>query len=239
MLPRIFALSALIVSVACIAANEPAPKKTPKKALKEVSGLIGPWSGTGQPSGSLVDKQKGFWTEKMEWTWKFKEKDAWFTVEFGKGKYYSSGELRYDPDKDHFVLKLKTVNKDELTFTGNVEIKDKTKVLTLEREADKEVQRLVFTFLHDNYIRYRYEVKPEDKKLFSKKWDVGAKKDGIDFVGGDGRPECIVSGGLGTIAVKYMDKTYYVCCSGCRDEFYASPAKYVQAWEEKQKLKKK
>jgi YHS domain-containing protein len=38
----------------------------------------------------------------------------------------------------------------------------------------------------------------------------------------------------------YMGKTYYFCCSGCRDEFNASPAKYVKEYEEKQaKAKKK
>ena len=42
----------------------------------------------------------------------------------------------------------------------------------------------------------------------------------------------------GTIAVSYNGKTYYVCCSGCRDEFKASPEKYVKEYEEKKKAKK-
>ena len=55
---------------------------------------------------------------------------------------------------------------------------------------------------------------------------------------GDGKPECIVSGGAGTMAVSYMGKTYYVCCSGCRSEFNESPAKYVKEYEEKKAKKK-
>jgi hypothetical protein len=48
-------------------------------------------------------------------------------------------------------------------------------------------------------------------------------------------PECVVSGGLGTSKVSYMGKDYFVCCSGCRDEFRANPEKYVKEWERKAK----
>jgi YHS domain-containing protein len=236
---RTIAFGLFLGFITILGANEPQEKKSPRKALQPISGLIGPWLGTGTPSGTKEEKQKGFWSEKMEWSWKFKDKDAWFAVEFEKSKNYTSGELRYDADKDNYVLKLKTVNKDEITFVGTVETRDKTKILTLEREDGKDTQRLVVKFLHDDFIRYHFEVKPDGKNLFAKKWDVGAKRDGVPFVGGDGKPECIVSGGTGTIAVSFMGKTYYVCCSGCRDEFNAAPAKYVREWEEKQAKKKK
>ena len=53
-------------------------------------------------------------------------------------------------------------------------------------------------------------------------YQVGATKEGVPFAGGDGKPECVVSGGLGTMPVMYKGKTYYVCCSGCRDAFKMS-----------------
>lgn len=43
------------------------------------------------------------------------------------------------------------------------------------------------------------------------------------------KPECIVTGGTASMTVTYMGKTYYVCCSGCRDEFNANPQKYIDA----------
>jgi YHS domain-containing protein len=46
-----------------------------------------------------------------------------------------------------------------------------------------------------------------------------------------------VTGGLGTMTVSYEGKTYYVCCSGCRDEFKADPKKYIAEWEAKRKMK--
>jgi YHS domain-containing protein len=240
MLPRIFAFGLLFGIAASLGADQPTTKKSPRAALREFGDLIGAWKGTGTPVGSREEVQKNFWTEKMIWEWQFKDKDAWLKVDFEKSKYFTAGELRYVPDKDHFALTLTDVKKQKITYVGNFETKDKTKILTLDHDGDKESQRLVFTLLHDNYIRYRYEVKPDGKQLYSKKWSVGAPRDGVPFAGGSGRPECVVSGGTGTTAVSYMGKTYYVCCSGCRDEFNATPAKYVKEYEDKlAKAKKK
>jgi YHS domain-containing protein len=236
MLSRVFAFGVLLAGVAGLSADQPEPKKSPREALQALAPLIGAWEGT----GTHTDKAKGFWTEKMEWGWKFKDKDAWLVVEFDKSKYYTSGELRYDADKDNFTLTLTTIKKDKVTYVGVIDSAEKSKKLTLEREENKDTERIIFTFLHDNYIRYKYEVKPDGRPLFAKKWDVGAKLKGVEFAGGDGRPLCIVSGGTGTSTVSYMGKTYYVCCSGCRDEFNSAPAKYVAEWDAKQaKLKKK
>ncbi|MCL6506862.1 MAG: hypothetical protein K6T59_07540, partial [Bryobacteraceae bacterium] len=46
--------------------------------------------------------------------------------------------------------------------------------------------------------------------------EIGYTRKGSRFgAGGLGGPECIVTGGLGTIAVEYQGRTYYVCCTGC------------------------
>ena len=60
---------------------------------------------------------------------------------------------------------------------------------------------------------------------------------GRKFAAGDGKPECIVSGGLGTSTVTYKGKQYYVCCSGCRDAFNENPEKFIKELEAKQKEK--
>ena len=52
---------------------------------------------------------------------------------------------------------------------------------------------------------------------------------------GGKKNECIITGGLGMIPVSYNGKTYYVCCSGCRDEFNANPKKYVKEYEKSKK----
>ena len=57
-------------------------------------------------------------------------------------------------------------------------------------------------------------------------------------VAGSSGPECVVTGGLGTISVNYKGKTYYVCCTGCRDEFKDNPEKYIKEYEEKKAKEK-
>jgi hypothetical protein len=215
------------------------PKRTPKQALKAFNDLIGSWKGTGIPEGPLEVQQRDFWTEKLSWEWQFKRSDAWLKVAIDKGKYFTKGELRYLPDKDQFQLTLETTAKESLTFTGPY--KEKERVLSLERTDDKkkESQRLVFSFIHGNRFLYRYEVKPEKRRVFAKKYQVGATKDGVAFASGDGKPECVVSGGLGKITVTYKGKTYYVCCTGCRDAFKEDPERYIKEYEERQKAKEK
>ena len=57
----------------------------------------------------------------------------------------------------------------------------------------------------------------------------GGGSEGTSPFGGGGAG----GGGTGTSTVSFQGKTYYVCCSGCRDEFYATPAKYVAEFEKK------
>jgi len=208
-------------------------KRTPREALQAFNDLIGLWRSTCVPTGN----KKDFWVEKLDWGWKFKEKDAWLVIAFDKGKYYQSGELRYLPTKDQYQLTLVTNKKESHTYTGTLQ----EKVLTLERtdEQKQSTHRLIFTLLHSNRFLYREEFKTADKTIFTKLYSAGAIRDDGTFASGDGKPECIVSGGLGTSTVIYMGQTYYVCCSGCRTEFNADPAKYVKEFKEKQAKKAK
>jgi YHS domain-containing protein len=207
-------------------------KAQPREALKPFNGLIGKWNAAGVPEGSAEQRQNGHWSEVLEWGWRFKGDDAWLTVNFDKGKYYKSGELRALSKENEFQLKVETTDKRTLVFVGV--FKDRN--LTLERidEKTRDTERLVFALLHDNRITYRYEVKPADKTLFIKLYRVGATKDGEPFASvGFNEKECVVSGGQGTIAVSFKGKTYYVCCSGCRDAFNETPEKYVVEFEKK------
>ena len=51
--------------------------------------------------------------------------------------------------------------------------------------------------------------------------------------GGEKKPECVVTGGLGTMQVSYMGQTYYVCCTGCRDAFNENPAKIIAEYKKR------
>src|SRR5436190_18597798 len=105
MMPRFFAVVALLAVAVAVSADPPAAKSS-RDALKVFGDQIGDWKCTGTPVGRPDDVQKGFWTERMTWGWKFKNKDAWIAIDFEKGKNFISGELRYVPEKDHFTLTM-------------------------------------------------------------------------------------------------------------------------------------
>jgi YHS domain-containing protein len=228
---------AILATVALLvgsAAGDTPKAKSPREALKPFNLLVGSWKGTGTPEGSTEDRQKGHWTETVTWEWQFKGDDAWLTVAFDKGKYFARGELRYIPARDGFELKLTTVTTEELTYSGQL----KGKQLALERPLPdgKLVERLTINLLHDNRVTYRLETRSATGTALTRKYLVGLTKEGEAFADiGRSERECIVSGGKGTIAVSYEGKTYYVCCTGCRDEFKSDPAKYVREWDAKRK----
>jgi hypothetical protein len=237
---RIVVLACLPV-VVCAAgftlAADTAEKKTPKQALRAFNDLIGSWRGTGEPNGTREEKQRNFWQEKIAWEWRFKGKDVYLLASFDKGKYFTAAELRYLPDKERYQLLATTPAKEKLVFEGTLD----KKRLTLERTDDKkkETQRLIVALFHFNRYVYSYEVKAAERATFRKIYQVGATKEGVEFAGDDDKPECVVSGGLGTMPVTYKGKTYYVCCSGCRDAFSDEPEKYIKEFEARKKAKKK
>jgi hypothetical protein len=232
---RAVGLLALVLSASLgEAAGE--KKRSPRRALRAFNELIGPWRCTGEPFGTREEKLKGFWLEKTSWQWQFKGKDVWLLATIDKGKHFTRAELRYLPETDSYQLKMTTTGKEVHTFQGKLE----RKTLTVERTdpKTKQVQRLVFNLLHFNRHVYRYEVRPPEHTAFTQVYRVGCTKEGIAFAGEDDRPECVVSGGLGTIPVTYKGKTYYVCCSGCRDAFNDDPERWLKDYEASKKKKK-
>jgi YHS domain-containing protein len=225
------AILCLVIAVSASAVEAP-KSRTAREALQPFNLLIGSWRAAGIPEGTPDERQKGHWTETIDWEWQFKGDNAWLAVRFDKGKYFSKGELHFRPAEDTYELKVETADKQALTFSGPL----KEKQLTLERtdEGKKETQRLIFSLLHSNRIVYRYEVKPEGKTFYNKVYQVGATKEGVPFANvGVPERECVVSGGTGTITVTYNGKTYYVCCTGCRDEFRENPEKYIKEYEKR------
>jgi len=237
-MPRLLALAALAAGLSALTgtptASQEAKKPTPadaakaKKALQEVQDFIGLWNleGTQKEGGKTVA-----WKEKVSWGWKFKDGNAWIAAEFGegKGKFFTAGTLRYDVAKKKYVLALTGADKAEQVFEGDA---GKLGGLALSRKDAKtgDVYKMTMNTLAEGVrFQLKYEKQDGGKGLFGSVFAMNGNKDGESIAGGAKKPECIVSGGAATMPVSYMGKTYYVCCSGCRDEFNANPAKYVNA----------
>ncbi len=63
---------------------------------------------------------------------------------------------------------------------------------------------------------------------------IGCQRKGTSFALSDsdyGEKTCVISQGLGTTAVSFKGKTYWVCCSGCKAAFEEEPAKWIARFE--------
>jgi YHS domain len=213
-----------------VIADEKADAAKAKKALQDVGEFIGSWKLDAKPP-------KGpSWSETVTWGWKFKAGESWIALEIKDGKQFTDGELKYLVEKKLYQLTLNDKDKKPQVFTGEF----KKGTLKLERKDEKtaDVHRVTFNTLSEGVrLSLNYEMQTGGKGLFSTVYKAAGTKEGESFAGGAAakKPECLVTGGVGTITVSYNGKTYYVCCSGCRDEFNENPKKYVDAFEKKNK----
>ncbi|MEZ6141941.1 MAG: YHS domain-containing protein [Zavarzinella sp.] len=225
------------VAAICLLFPWAASAETPpvRDAFAPLQGLIGTWKGTGYPEGTREEKQAGQWQETIQFIWKFTKAGAWVELKADNSKLLSSGKIERTNDGKSLQLTLTTPTKETQIFEISVEAK---KINCQRKLGDGTYERLVFTALHDNRLLYRKEVAKLPTATGLTTHRVGLLKDGEPFVVvGNSTTECIVSGGKGTSTVTYMGKTYYVCCSGCRDEFNENPKRYVDEWEARQKKK--
>jgi hypothetical protein len=229
---RLLLTSAILSGVLMIAAAaDRSDAAKAKQALQEVGDFVGQWNLTGEMKTAGRNTS---WKETASWGWKFKGDDAWLRAEIKDGKYITRGDLKYLPDKKVYQFTATAADGTEQIFMGE----SRRGRLVLERTdaATGDVHRLTMNTLSEG-VRFvlQYEVQQGGKGLFATVYRVAGTKEGETFAGGRGtqRPDCIVTGGAGTIPVSYMGKTYYVCCSGCKEEFEENPKKYVDAFENK------
>jgi YHS domain-containing protein len=198
-----------------------------KKALQEVQDFMGGWNLEGTQK---VGMKTEAWKEKVDWSWKFKTEVPTIKVAFaeGKGKYYSKGELKYDVAKKKYVLDLIAADKTEHVFEGTKLPSGGLKLQGKDPKT-KDVTRITMNTLADG-IRFNFKVEKQEggKGLFENAFVMNGNKEGESLAGGSKKPECIVTGGAASIAVSYQGKTYYVCCSGCRDAFNENPEKFIK-----------
>jgi hypothetical protein len=220
---------ALVLSLGPVTAADEPPSL--KAALQELNEFIGDWKGLGAPEKPRPD-QREVWQETVSWSWRFQGEDAWLVMAVKNGKHFQGALLRYLPDKQRYQLTATDAGGNRLVYEGEYA----KGYLTLERTdpATKDVQRLRMNSAADGVrFVYRVEHKPAGRTLFVKDYQVACTKEGESLARQARKTECVVSGGLGTMPVSYMGKTYYVCCSGCRDAFQENPEKYIKEYEAK------
>ncbi|HUG20164.1 MAG TPA: hypothetical protein VMM56_14360 [Planctomycetaceae bacterium] len=230
-LQRIVILGLIPACALALCASEPNtdPRENPAKAaLEEFQDLIGGWRGVGQPvRGSTKDA----WQETADWAWSFKDKQPALVYSIEKGKLLTSARLTYDPEYKVYLIKATYADESEREFSGTLE--QKTLQLVSKPDAEGEIHRLTITRLNEKRTLVLLERSIAADRYF-RIAEVGYTREGtrLAVAGADG-PECVVTGGKATMPVSYMGKTYYVCCTGCKQAFDDDPAGILADYEAK------
>ncbi len=225
-------LCALLLAPALFLSTVQAGKKgdDPKEALQALQDYIGGWKG----NGTNEKNKSEIWKETANWSWRFKGKDVYLTVDMGQSKMFKHGEMRFLPESGLYQLTLEPKKGGKLVYEGKLQKGG----LVLERKTesgDTEQLKLNIAGGGDRLVHTAW-LRPEGRTLFTKQYQISYTKEGVTFgAAGDKKPECVVTGGLGTMQVSYMGQTYYVCCSGCRDAFNENPAKIIAEYKAKKR----
>ncbi len=200
-----------------------------QEALERFNGLIGEWRGVGMPRRG---SRAGAWFENAEWVWDFEKKTPSLRYEVKQGKLLDKARLTWNADDKQFHVKATLPDETTRDYAGTMNEAGK---LVLESAADAagDSYRITVTPLNEKRTLVLHE-KRTGQGLFRRVAEVGYTRAGTSLaVEGAGEIECIVTGGKGTIPVTYQGKTYYVCCSGCKQAFDDDPAGIIAAYEKK------
>jgi hypothetical protein len=234
-------LIALVPVTLFAADDQPAADLAAQKLrLAKMQALVGQWRGVGQPQrGSTKDS----WIAEADWAWAFENGNAALVGALPKGRYFKS--LKLTPGQEAGAFELSAALSDEdaaIAYTGKLDETDRL-VLTAAEPREGLPARISLRFVAEgDRLLVLLEKKSATSDQLTRLAEVGYTRQGSGFGQNVSQRECVVTGGLGTIEVSFEGKTYYVCCTGCRDYFNDNPkevlAEYV-ARKEAEKLEKK
>ncbi len=165
---------------------------------------------------------KGAWREHADWVWDF-EKGVGIRYDVQKGKLLKTALLQFDPATRRYKLTATFADGKKRQYEGGLD-EEGDLVLEAPEDDDGFAHRISITRLNEKRTLVLFQKRRAGQSFFTRVAEVGYTRDGTRLTTLEtGGPECIVTGGAGTIAVKYKGKTYYVCCSGCRQAFEDDP----------------
>ena len=196
-----------------------------QEALKAYAPLVGSWRGVGQVQRG---RARGFWSESADWARKLTSDTAGLEMTVKTGKYLKTGVLRPGKATGTFVFDATLADGTSRTFAGEAVGDRKRLVLTADAKAAAGgVRRVSIDALRDTRVLVLLEAEDPERHTFSRLGEVGYTREGVAFARDESGPLCVVTEGRGTIRVSYKGKTYWVCCTGCRDLFKDHPERVL------------
>lgn len=225
----------LFASVALCDAESRKSEIAQANALKPFNSLIGAWRGVGQVRRG---SSRGAWTEKVTCEWSFNDHKAAVVLKSDGGKQFEQLAMTWDADSEELVL-VQTEGQERREYRGRMPEKWPARIqLETRVDSDGTLYRCTIQQLSDIRSTLLFEKRTSPTGSFRRLAGIGYTRAGssLAVVGGN-KPICVVTGGLGTIAVKHKGKTYYVCCQGCVQAFHDAPDEIIAEYQAS--LKKK
>jgi hypothetical protein len=226
--------------------QEPPPTRAEIiEALKPIQVILGKWRGTTRKE---VGDFKG--TDDPHWVWDLRtdrDRPA-LVMKSTEGLYFQLARLTWLKTDNRFRLETTSSDGVKRVFEGTYTeppqefqeagtIVQRKFKLQLDEQGDaKERWQLVMNL--QNNDRYLLELAKARANNFFRFDTVGHQRDGTSFAQSDtdyGERKCIISGGLGTIQVSHLGKSYWVCCTGCEAAFKEDPEGWLKEAAQKPK----
>ena len=226
----------LVVAGTClllIGADKPDPAASEKAALAAFQDYVGAWRGAGQPRRGSA---RGAWTEDAAWAWKFADDGPALVMESPEGKYFRSAALR-PVGAGKYELQVARGDNRQVAYSGAPDDNGQL-ILTTDQPVDDLPARVSIRLVAEGK-RMVVLLERRTGDRYSRLAEVGYTREGSRFGQGTAYVECVVTGGQGTIPVTHEGKTYYVCCTGCRDYFNESPAEVLAEYRERKEQEAK
>ena len=206
-----------------------------KSASKKVwAEMVGPWRVSGQPRRG---SSSGAWTTQSQVA--CMEKSGTRLPEGSQIHRSLRWNLKTGPKMGtvQFLPDSKSGEFSRMIFTPG-----QGKERTFGRVFDGASGRIVFEsapevglnderWTFDQRSRDRWVILIEGRKNRSSDWsrivEMGMTREGTTIAIGDGQKKCIVTGGQGDLEVTIAGKSYFVCCSGCRDALLEDPEAFI------------
>ena len=197
--------------------------------LQPFNSIVGSWRGIGQPRRG---SRQGAWQETTICRWDFTGDQPAIRFDANKGKQFETLTLTVEPDNKQLVLTQRIDKEIIRTYHGALPAKWPQKLQLIAGPDEMGVShRCTIEQLKDIRLVLLFERRTDPKGSYRRVVGIGYTRSGHKLAKGNGNQrECIVTGGLGSIAVSHEGKTWYVCCEGCRQAFDDAPDEIIAAY---------
>jgi hypothetical protein len=214
-----------LVGLVCLTCPPPLNAEDMPASRKVWAEWMGEWRMTGQPRrGSSV----GAWTSDAKAAWVGAGAAKAIELNAPKAVFGKKWTVGIDPKTgDARSLTIELPVGDSKTLDRKPSDSEDRFVFVDEGSSSADGWRLTLARKSRDRWTALLESRKSTATVWSRVHEFGLTRQGTTIAQGSGQRECVVTGGLGEIAVTVNSKTVYVCCSGCRVALLSDPDAFL------------